>query len=162
MMKKYVRILCACLVVLLLFCVCGCSATEPPTVSEIQGIFDRDRENILLVTDYFVSSGYSNLMVRDDDCKNMFADMKDVAIEDEAVVTALKALAKNGYQTFSKSGNTIEFCVWSRLSDVGCGMAYSIDGEAIQVDYLTESAPLAEDGWFYFVDDFNEWRAQNR
>ena len=162
MVKKYVRILCACLVALLLFCACGCSATEPPTVSEIQGIFDRDRENILLVRDYFAASDYSGIMVWDEDCENMFADSQDVTIEDEAVVAALKALAKNGYITFSKSGNTIEFCVWSRLADVGCGMAYSMDGKAIQVDYLTESVPLAEDGWFYFVDDFNEWRSQNR
>lgn len=156
------KMMCFVLLIAGMLCFCSCAATKPPTVTEIQEIFDRDRENILIVTDYFVSSGYSNLIVWDNDCKNMFADRKDVAIEDEAVVTALKALAKNGYQTFSKDGNTVSFCVWSRLADVGCGMAYSIDGEAICVEYLTESAPLSENGWFYYVDDFNEWREQNR
>lgn len=51
--------------------------------------------------------------------------------------------------------------MWNRLSDVACGIAYSIDGKEIDIEYLTESVPLSEENWYYYVADFNEWRVRN-
>ena len=161
MIRKLKMGTCLILVVLFLCSVCGCEAlgNDVPTALEIQEIFDRDREPLLLIKDYLINTGYSELYIYDD-CKTVRIGIdQKIQIDDDAVISALQQLRNSGYKSIAKDGNTIAFWVWSRLSDVGCGIAYSIDGKEISVEYLTESAPLSEGGWYYFVDDFNEWRS---
>ena len=147
---------------LLLSGLCGCDFfdTNPPSPEEIQTIFQENRDDFLLVTEYLVGTGYTDISVNDD-CTSAFANFKDIAIEDEAVVSALKKLSKNGCSSMSKRGNTVHFCLWTRFNDAGCGIAYSVDGKEISIEYMTQALPLSEEGWFYYVDDFNEWRANN-
>lgn len=162
-MKIIKYLLCFALSAILLAGTCGCSAfrNEVPTVPEIQEIFDRDRDLLLLIKDYFINADYAELYI-DEDCETARAGLNDsVHIDDVTVVSALQHLKERGYRFFSKRGNTICFGIWARFRDVGCGIAFSMDGEAISVQYLTEAVPLSEDGWYYYVDDFNEWRAAN-
>lgn len=163
-MKRFIKFISAFVssALLLLSGTCGCAVLErnPPFVSEVQAIFERDKESLLLVTDYFINAGYTDLYINDD-CETALADLDKIHINDAATISAFKQLRSKGYEFFSKKGNTISFGIWSRFRDVGCGIAYSIDGAEISVEYMAESAPLSEDGWYYYVDDFNEWRAQN-
>ena len=157
------RALCVFLCLLLALSTCGCSGlgSEVPTVAEIQEIFVRDRELLLLIKDYFISTDDVELYI-DEDCETARAGLNgSVHIDDATVVSALQQLKARGYRFFSKDGNTICFGIWARLQDVGCGIAFSMDGEAISVQYLTEAVPLSEDGWYYYVDDFNEWRTRH-
>ena len=102
------RFLALFLSLLLLSGLCGCDFfdTSPPSPEEIQTIFQENRDDFLLVTEYLVGTGYADIFVNDD-CTSAFANFKDIAIEDEAVVAALKRLNKNGCSHMSKNGNTV-------------------------------------------------------
>ena len=161
-MKKIVKLLAFFVFITLLFsCISGCSLlrNDPPTISEIQEVFDRDKEYLLLITDYLINADYSKIFILED-CETANADLEVILIDDATAVSAFKQLKNRGYTSFSKSGNTIRFGIWTKFNDTGCGIAYSIDGKEISVQYMTESAPLLEDGWYYYVSDFNEWRSR--
>lgn len=161
-MRKLKMLICFVLAALILCGLCGCKVfdNEIPTVSEIQDIFDRDKVALLLIKDYLINSGYSEFYIYDD-CKTARIGLNQkIQLEDEAIISALQQLRNSGYKSIDKDGNTIAFWVWSKFNDTGCGIAYSIDGKQISIEYLTESVPLSEDGWYYFVDDFNEWRSR--
>jgi len=63
----------------------------------------------------------------------------------------------------SKGGNAVHFERWSMMEH-GSGIVYSIDGTIITdgdrsgLDYLTRLEPLSEPGWYYYEEDYNEWR----
>ena len=85
-------------------------------------------------------------------------DSKEIEISDESVIAALKHLRENGYTGINKYRNTIEFRVWEGIRDVSCGIAYLIEDDKIEIQYVTETEPLPEDGWFYYVTDYEEAR----
>ncbi len=123
--------------------------------------FNRDKEDILLVTQYFVNSGYSNILIHDAN-GNISIGYNSLMITDETVKKAVNNLIdKRGYISMERTDNTISFAMWCRLSDVSRGIAYSIDKEhEPTLEYLTELEPLEEDGWYYYEDDYNEWRVR--
>ena len=50
------------------------------------------------------------------------------------------------------------------ILDAGSGMVYSIDGNKPSEEvftFLVELESLSEEGWYFYVDDYNEWRRQN-
>jgi hypothetical protein len=86
-----------------------------------------------------------------------------VLINDKDVVGALNVLFKQKYHIIGKSGNGISFLRWSNL-DAGRGIVYSLDGSApdeSSLPFLTEIKPLSEEGWYFYVEDFNEWRRRH-
>ena len=123
--------------------------------------FNRDKEDIMLITQYFVKSGYSNILINDTN-GNMSIGYTCIKINDETVKKAVNNLIdKRGYISIQRTDNTISFAMWCRLSDVSRGIAYSIDKEhEPTLEYLTELEPLEENGWYYYEDDFNEWRVR--
>lgn len=58
-----------------------------------------------------------------------------------------------------KNGDTIEFHLWSKSMDVGGGIAYCESGE-LNIDFLTEAVKLSSSHWYFYVSDYNEWRAK--
>ena len=56
--------------------------------------------------------------------------------------------------------NTIYFQRWSNL-DNGRGVAYSIDGSTPTLQFLTKLEPLSESNWYYYEEDYNEWKRRN-
>ena len=91
----------------------------------------------------------------------MQADLRELPIEDREVTAAVQRL-QDSYQNIRKNGNTIVLNQWAGLADIGCGIAYSINGtDAPKVQFMTVLVPLSEDGWYYYVDDYNEWRNEH-
>ncbi len=123
--------------------------------------FNRDKEDILLITEYFINSGYSQILIHDEN-GNMSIGYTSIKINDETVKKAVNNLIdKRGYISIQRTDNTISFAMWCRLSDVSRGVAYSIDKEhEPTLEYLTELQPLEEEGWYYYEDDYNEWRVR--
>ena len=137
-------------------------ALKPPDKGAMEKHFKKDRADIALVTDYFISSGHSEISISKLNYKKGFlftSANRNVKIEDEAVVNAIERLyKKRGYKTIGRDNNTIFFEKWAFL-EKNRGVAFSINGEdKPAVEFLTELMPLSEDGWYYYESDYEEYR----
>lgn len=88
----------------------------PPNAEKMAKIFERDQEDLFIIKNYFVDSGYSEILIRETSYirhPNMMdagLEIGDVEIEDPEVLEAIKRLfEQHGYEIISKNGNTIEF-----------------------------------------------------
>ena len=87
-----------------------------------------------------------------------------VQISDVDVIDAVVSLFNNGYRTLSKRANAVVFLRWAGL-DTGRGVVYSVNGQTpdeTSLPFLTRIEPLATEGWYYYEEDFNEWRRRNQ
>ena len=141
----------------------------PPDKEKAEKYFQRDKKEIILITEYLNESDYPEIYINESDLEKgtMFigtTDIRDVTIEDEKVKKAINWLFKRrGYKIIDKTDNTISFTRWTRLMDFGAGIAYSINEKDEPVlQYLTKLEALSEDGWYYYEEDYNEWRVGNK
>lgn len=145
----------------------GCSS-KPPSVESVEEHFQNNYDDIQIVVEFMSNSGYNSIYIKGIDGM-MLADLEDVPITDESVFDAVKRLlgtpltGNRQYYYVSKSSNTIEFYQWKGTAEIGCGIAYTINGTDIpDVQYATELVQLSEPGWYYYVDDYNAWRTGKR
>ena len=160
-MKKIIRY------VLSLLCLCALLAAcsrNIPSKEDIEGHFQDNYNDIQIVIDFMINTNYGSIYI-DETNGTMRADLEKVNITDDNVKRAVKNLLggflkQDGqYYSISMHNNTIEFHQWSGSQDIGCGIAYSINGTDIpDIEYCTELVPLSETGWYYYVDDYNTWR----
>lgn len=133
----------------------------PPTVETVEERFNENYDDILAVVSFMANSGYEKIQIRN--CsEKMYADLKWVAITESSINAATKELLGTElYKGIYKRGNTIEVLQWTSSQSVSCGIAYTINGiDPPDIQYMTEIVPLAKDGWYYYVADYNEWRLQ--
>ena len=160
----------AILLVLLVMLFAGCSSyNTPPDVRSVQECFQNNRDNIQIIVDFMVYTGYADIYIENTD-GTMLVDASgtiqngliEKQIDDDMVVAAVSQLLENReYVGINKIGNTIEFQQWSGLLDIGCGIAYTVNGtDAPEIQFATKLIPISEDGWFYYIYDYNEWREQ--
>lgn len=167
-MKKFFQIIYSLfLMVSLCAFLSGCSS-KPPDVASVEEHFRNNQEDILTVVDFIINSEYSSISIDTAD-GTMFADLETVKIENEDVNNAIKRLLghtlgnSRQYYSIYRSINTIILHQWKNTHDCGCGIAYSISGEFPPIiQYCTELVPLSEEGWYYYVDDYNAWRTGKR
>lgn len=118
-----------------------------------------NRNDINTVTEFLSELDYCNVYVRDDG-EHMQADLVDIYIDNAKVSEATKRLLET-YVSINKIGNTI-YLLQAKGPDIGYGIAYSINGtDTPEVQFMTELTPLTEDGWFFYVSDYNTWRSNN-
>lgn len=123
--------------------------------------FENKKEEIYIVNQYFSELRYNCIYIpasMDNDI--MSADGSDVKIESSEVIQSIKKLKENGCTVIGKENNTIYFQMWSNL-DSGHGIAHTIDGTEPTLQFLTKSKKLNEDNWYYYEEDFNEWKLKN-
>jgi len=86
----------------------------------------------------------------------------------EVTIDGIMTLFERGYQVISKSDNTVTFTRWTRFRRAGLGIAYVTDHRPIsrrELPFLALLEPIDPEGgarWYYFVDDFTEWRRRYR
>ena len=155
---------CAFVVIITFFCslFSGCKEQQtPPSVEEVEQLFLENYADIQTVVSFALNSNYESIYIHGAS-GTMSADYADVSIEDEAALAAVKRLLSNKiYKTIlvDKEDNAIYLVQWTRFTDAGCGVAYSINGvDKPKIQYCTQLIPLSKDGWYYCVDDYNEWR----
>lgn len=127
-----------------------------PDSKMIEWYFNRDKEEIIRITDYFVSMK-SNVSFNSVDFKSK---NYKYFIKDQKVVDDLKALfEEKGYEVIGINNNTVYFQKWSRGSDLGIGVAYLADlDDKIGLEFLVKLEPLLEKNWYFYEADYNEWR----
>lgn len=134
----------------------------PPDIELVQQNFQDNYANIQVVVEFMLNSGYEDISIRDAD-GTMFADLSEREISDDKVSSAISQLIDGKkYHSISKRGDTIKFLQWKAIRDIGCGIAYSTNkSDKPDVSYVTELIPLSEDGWYYYVADYERWRSEN-
>lgn len=133
------------------------STFTSPDKDKMGKFFERDKIELILVTDYFIDSEYPVISIKSSDGFMYVGHNKK--IEDEAVIKAIKRLfKKRGYKAIGKESNTIYFEKWG-LGEDRHGIAYSINGEDEPVlQFLVKLEPLSEAGWYYYNDNYKKYR----
>ncbi len=136
----------------------GCtSINTPPSADSVKKTFLANKEDIIIVINYMVESGYTNIHIKDAS-GIMWADFADVKIADASVIAALDNLCET-YKMISKDGMTIELLQWTGVRDIGCGLCYSLFPSNLpEVQHATEMVKITESGWYYYVADYEKWR----
>lgn len=140
------------------------STLKPPDKDEMEKYLQQDKDDLVLITEYFINSDYSEISINESDFKKgiMFTGIstREVNIENETAMKAINRIFKRGYHLILKNGNTISFEKWC-FGEEHHGLAYSINSEDEPVlQFLTELDQLSENGWYYYEEDYNEWRNQ--
>lgn len=157
MKKKSIYLIC--LILFLGTILVGCYRSVPPDISDIQELLDRDFNAIQTVVAFMKNSTYTNIYITDTNGV-MTADLSNEPISDPNVISAVNLLLERShYYKICKTGNTIYLLQWKGLQDIGCGIAYTINGiDVPEIAFATKILPLSIDGWFYYVSDYEEWR----
>lgn len=138
----------------------GCSVNNtPPDISIVEASYLSNADDIDIIVDFLLSTNYADIYITDNS-GIMLADLNRVPITSPNVIDAIdRILSSRAYQHINKNGNTISLLQWSGIRDIGCGIAYSINGvEMPEIEFLTELTPLSHDSWYYYVSDYNAWR----
>jgi hypothetical protein len=128
--------------------------------------FRRNKELIVIVRDYLITSNYDSITIHSvKEPETMFVmELGSVPISDSKVIDTVALLFNNGYQSITKKENAIVFLRWTGR-DGGRGVVYSIDGQLPNesaLPFLVRIEPLSIEGWYYYEEDFNEWKRRNR
>lgn len=127
--------------------------------------FVKNQDTIMIVINYLSNAKYAEMSIHSTgDIGVMFANLDGyITVDDSQVVEAMDTLLKRkGYSLISKDGNTIHFQRSTRFRDFSSGIAYSIDGSEPLLLYLTKIEPLSKPNWYYYEEDFNEFRKRER
>ena len=166
-------ITCFVILILLLLVLLDFISPTPPTLNQMTEYFNADREKIQIIIDYFIENDFDWISIGRNDVRNIGStsfgilngiEIGNIVVENEEVVKSILFLFQQGYQRLDKSRGTIRFQRWSTL-DAGSGMVYSINGTTPNENifpFLIKLEPLNENRWYFYIDDFNEWRIRNR
>lgn len=154
-------------VCLAMFC-WGCagfgSFSSTPNKEEIIKSFTASYDDFVTIVDYMASLEYEFCFI-DDDNGQYFGDFEYYSISDSEVCAAIKRLWKMGCHDVIKdmADNSISFELWYSVFEIDAGVLYQIDPTSdSRVQYMTQIEETDNEGWCYYVADYNLWRIQNQ
>ncbi|MDR2167536.1 MAG: hypothetical protein LBE35_06785 [Clostridiales bacterium] len=131
-------------------------------VDEMRADFARNQRRIELIVDYLVRSDYDRVRIwPGQDFANPHGHPQ---INNRRVERAVVRLGQRGYSLIRKNADAIVFFRWAGRG-ARAGAVYSINGQTPgeeTLEYLVHIEPLSVPGWYFFREDFNEWRLRNR
>lgn len=102
------------------------------------------------------------LMLRSSDSIYATIEKEYVSISAEEVNRAIKTVMGKGCNTINKNGDTIEFLMWTKFTDFGAGLVYYTGSDGTpNIQFLTKLEQLPREGWYYYEEDYNDWRSKN-
>lgn len=165
-MKISKLIVCALLLVACIM-LSGCT---PPTEKKCEKILQRNMNEISFLIDWFEGTTYTSvsfsspvdMAVIESDGKITKVPLSGLGDEVRQCVVTLFNTKDYESIALDRDYNTAEFTMWVGLHEQACGIVYPLDPDSSwEVQFMTDSRPLAADGWFYFFCDYNEWRVNN-
>ena len=139
-----------------------------PCIADMKTYFQDDRELLFVVANFLAETDFESVTIRATNIENgtMFVGLEyeHVPICSDEALKAIQMLFQRGYSIIGRSGNSIDFLRWSTRNH-GRGIVYSIDGntpDEYALVFLTEIEPLSIEGWYFYVENFYEWRNLNR
>jgi len=135
-----------------------------PRINEnrMERIFIEDYELLVDVLAFLVNLGPETVFIRDDmGSGEMSIGGKRIEIGDADAIIAINKLKSRGFRAIEMDGNTVSFLRWS-MRNRGRGIAFSLDGNEPVLPFLTRLVPLSKTYWYYYEEDFYEWRRHNQ
>ncbi len=183
-MNRYIKLLIAVLCIPLTACCfsgCGLFGQKPPGEDKIKAVFTENEDAFRASAKYLLSfeDKFSNLenvyITKPDEITVYTRQPGTVYLDDQTVkpegnaaehISALfnagcKSIGMSGSaNTNSNSPNSIYFRMWSAtVRDTDCGIAVSKDeGGTPKTEFMTKLSPISDDGWYYYISDYEDWR----
>jgi len=145
------------------------SILGPPNAARMERELIRYRESIDTIIEYLISSPFDHAVIwrvhtSNDGNVELSAGGHRFTVEDSEVEAAIRHLFRRGFRVIAINEQVVRFQRWSNRN-AARGIAFSADGstpnEAV-LGFIIELTPLSEAGWYFFADDFREWRRRNR
>ena len=142
-----------------------------PTLRQTERFFESNREDFLIVAQYLSNTNYTSIGITDSSPSIMEnasghvqfsarGETERIIVSDENVSEAIRLILNSGYRIISRYSYGVVFTRWFMM-DNSRGIVYSIDGRIPDSDtilFLTELHPLSEENWFFFIENFSEYR----
>jgi uncharacterized protein YjaZ len=145
----------------------------PPTKRKIICEFTKHKDYLYEVNNYLLSTNFTeiDIITNTDTGKIDFMYVYDFEDNDsrykkekidENVQEYLQYITKNfKYTNIGLTGNTIYFERWGGLKYKAKGIAFTIDGNQPELDYLFYYEQLNEPNWYYYEINYAEWRVNH-
>ncbi len=152
--------------ILLLFAiVCsGCSFSNYKSTFEFEAaesFFEEHETDLQILADYLKNQEYKTIYINKSN-GTALADLESINIEDESVIFSIEHIMQDGCKSISKNTdrNCVQFILWSRNRDeADGGLLFSLNGrEAPKAQFQTEQMLINQDGWYYYLAEYNKWR----
>ena len=170
MAKQYSRLLIEMIAGLFLasfFSACSAfSVQNNPTATEMEDFFQVHQEDFEIIVNYLLTDDHTYILI-DDATGTMLtgtavSPLSETVIADEDALSRLQLLFQKGCKSITKDldNNLISFEFWRKpISSVSKGIVYAVRSNAEpNVEFLTELKSFIEDGWYYYVSDYEQWR----
>ena len=153
------------IIVTLLAVCCSCTEfNEPYSFGDMENFLNAQKEDVQTITDFLLKLEYDNVQISDMNGK-FFANHHSFDINEANTQESIKKLFEKGCLFIGKDvkENSVYFRMWHRIrGSVECGLSYAIEKERIPtVQFQTELVSFDDDGWYYYVADYEEWRSHN-
>lgn len=124
-------------------------------------IFRVDYNQMEKVASYLASQQYEETAINSPFGFSTVGPRKNVWIDNLEIRGTLLALYIKGYNRIGKNdGNTIYFERWYDGFERYRGFAFSADATGeLAIDYVVDQQELSKENWYYYFEDYNEWRA---
>lgn len=145
----------------------SCVTREPlPSKDDIQLYFDKNINDIACINEFVIHSDYQFIRLDNYDRKlagefKVFIDYDYSVVLPDNVKNAVNRLGENGNVaiSYSKDAMTVQYEVWYDHHDRGAGFAFVLKENMIPIiPYMFNSEPLYDDGWYYYITDYNATR----
>ena len=144
----------------------GCKILFPaqmPDKTDLIRILEEERFSFEAISDYLNALDYESCFI-DSDNGEYFADFERHAVDDAAVVDAIKCLWKKGCSHISKDTekNSIVFELRHNDQETACGVLNRIDDrEKGEAEFMTYIEKTDLQNWYFYISDYNEYRTKN-
>ncbi len=166
-MRKLLWLLCLMMIVM----TGSCGVQEPPTAEDIDSFVIEHWEEINMVNKHLMAIESDFASIDDQNgpvvalSGSYYYDREELMIADDALSEALHTLWRSGVSEVYKDikDNCIQYLLWNReRGQAWCGFVYAIDTKKpAKVPYQTEMKPLSEEGWYYYLCEYEEWRLKH-
>lgn len=166
MKRKFKMLVIALVLVIAISCI---RAIMRDPLEKVEKKLQTNREELYVVKDYLLECGFDSVTIHPQDVSEenveMFTGRETgmVPIDNEEAEEAVRRLFRRGYRVIGKKNGGVSFLDWS-IKDKGGGIIYSANGnipDESMLNFVTEVVPLKEDKWYYYFEDFDEWKRQN-
>ena len=149
----------------------SCSSSDSFEAEGARVVFEAQRSNFEMVVDFLGSSDRDVFFLRRDDpaaiCPSSFRLPAGIDSTDQVTDGgAICALFGEGFSLISwRRDEGVVFLRWTRFRSEGRGIAHLPHGHqgdgASLIPHMVELVQLQAESWYYYVDNFYEWRRQD-
>ena len=115
----------------------------------VAACFVRDEDDLELIKEYILRSGYE-VFYMEEDFTTAVTELKLVTITDQDLLEALERLQDYGYTKIEKTGDTIEFRMWTGVWYGECGIAFVTEETVNQIKHKIQTDILLNEWQYYF------------